>query len=126
MSSSIKRITTQKYRNFPSLTQSINISDLQNIIIANNIWEKSIIKFLNRKLKRDDLEEEEENIITTHNEKQNKINKIKGDSLHKIYINELFNSKYYEQVKLVIPKDLQSKIKKEIIKDETVKLKFFK
>ena len=106
---------------------TVNFNDLQNLIIRNNIWEKSIIKFLNRKLKRDDLkgeEEKEEDIITTYKERQNKINKIKGDSLHKIYINELFNSNYYEQVKLVIPKDLQAKIKKEIIKDENIKLKF--
>jgi hypothetical protein len=103
---------------------TVNFNDLQNLIIRNNIWEKSIIKFLNRKLKRDDLKGEEEDIMTIHKETQNKINKIKGDSLHKIYINELFNSNYYEQVKLVIPNDLQAKIKKEIIKDENIKLKF--
>ena len=86
----------------------INISDLQNIINLNNIWEKSVKKFLNRKLNRDDLEKEIE----------------KGDSLHKIYINELFNSNLKEQTKLIIPKNLETKIKNEIIHEENVKLKF--
>lgn len=100
----------------------INIYDLQNIIIKNNIWEKSIKKFLNRKLNRDDFEEKDEeednqnDIITKLTEK--------GDSLHKIYINDLFNSEYYGHIKLLIPKDLEIKIKKDIIGDEQVKLKF--
>jgi hypothetical protein len=46
--------------------------------------------------------------------------------LHKIYINDLFNSNYYEQIKLIIPKDLIDLIKKEIIKSQDIKLKFLK
>ena len=46
--------------------------------------------------------------------------------MHKIYINDLFNSNYYEQIKLIIPKDLIDLIKKEIIKSQDIKLKFLK
>jgi len=46
--------------------------------------------------------------------------------LHKIYINDLFNSDYYEQIKLIIPKDLIDLIKKDIIKSPDIKLKFLK
>ena len=107
----------------------INIHDLQNIIASNNIWEKSIKKFLNRKLTRYFFEGEEKEGNKNEeikNEDKSKINNNseKIDSLHKIYINNLFNSKQYEQIKLIIPKDLETKIKKEIIDEENIKLKF--
>ena len=89
---------------------NINIIDLQKIITSNNIWEKSIKTFLNQKMKRD---------------KNNEKNFIKEDkSLHKIYINNLFNSDNFEQIRLIIPNNIILSIKKDIIKEENVKLKF--
>ena len=44
--------------------------------------------------------------------------------MHKIYINDLFNSNSYPLFKLIIPKKLLIEIKKDIIGDEKVKLKF--
>ena len=111
---------------------NININDLQKIITSNNIWEKSINKFLNRKIIRDDFEEEEEeekkidnkrDVNHKRNEKKCNKDKKRG-SLHKIYINDLFNSNHYARFKLIIPKKLLIEIKKDIIGDEKVKLKF--
>jgi hypothetical protein len=92
---------------------NLNFPDLQNIIRTNNIWEKSIKKYLNKKKNFVDKLENEKEIVNTN-------------SLHKIYINDLFNSNYYEQIKLIIPKDLIDLIKKEIIKSQDIKLKFLK
>ena len=86
---------------------SSNINDLQNLIISNNIWEKSIKKFLDRKLERNDFEDDNQNDIITQNRE-------KDDSLHKIYINNLLNYEYYKYIKLLIPKDLETKIKNDI------------
>ena len=105
----------------------INYYDLQKLIFTKNIWDKSIKKFLNRKLRRHfSKEEEDDDIKDVINTKADKIDN-KGpikESLHKIYINNFFNSLNFKQIRLSISKELDIKIKKEIIGDEKTKLKF--
>ena len=62
---------------------------------------------MDRKLERNDFEEDNQNDIISQNSE-------KDDSLHKIYINNLLNYEYYKYIKLLITKDLETKIKNDI------------